>query len=300
MRRFSLAFALLSVAAANASDDVTGSEDTDLFERFPRSWIVDYEATNESRSYTFVIGPVEKIRREVRIEDVARVDGKLTQITYRLPDGTRLDEAIAHTQAQLDSKGWQGVFTCNGRDCGRSAVWANDVFRVASLASPNSSQFYAASVVRAGDDTRLLSAYVVQRGNRRVYIHMDLVESVTGLALTTNEAVPEQLARSGIAVIESVVPRDDGTIPADGMEKIDAVAAALNRFDTVYAVCHVYGSKQPEALLEASTRCAAVVAERLVEQGVDALPFGAGPFAPRDTLAVPRVELVVPRLLRGD
>ena len=296
-----LACTALGMATTAAEPDLPGSTDPPEFPRLPGAWIVAFSPAEAVRGHEFITGPVDKIRRDVRIDNSLRLSGTLTRVTWRAPDGTRLADAVAHFRDLALAAGGELVFECGGRDCGRSTVWANHVFAVPVLAAPNRTQHYLA-VAMPGDDAGLLAAiYVVQRGNRRVYAHVDAFAPAAGsvVEFDRNRDLAQVLARHGHAVIDGVTPGRLGRLPAEALATLEGIAPSLAAFaDQLYVVCHVGGSAPMEALLARSTACAEEAAAKLAEGGVSAVAFGAGPLLPRDDASPERVELVSPQRLR--
>lgn len=300
-RRALAATALLAAAPAGAQD-VAGAEDPPAFERFPGAVIVASRHA-DLRDYEFVTGRVERSRRERRVDRSVRVPANVRRVTYQTPPGTRLEEVVEHYRAAL--AGTDEVFACRGRDCGRSTAWANDVFQVKELVAPDAAQFYVAA---AGED-ELVAVYVVQRGNRRVYAHVEFARGSGIGALAQGESMPpaqdfsgavgngvaNALLRERFAILPDVVPDESGGLDRAAGEALEATAAevaALGR--KVYVVCHLGGEEEAEAAVERSLHCAQAAALRLQAGGVDAAPFGAGPMLPRPGAPPARVELVVP------
>ena len=248
------------------------------------------------RAHQFITGPVDKIRRDVRIEKSVRVAGDLERRTYRIPSHERPDEIFEYYQSEIAARGGTIVFDCRGADCGRSTVWANDVLGIPVLAAPINSQFYLAARV-PGDATRLLAVYVVQRGNRRIYAHVEWLATDADITFDANRDLSDELARRGWTIVEGVNPdRRSGTLDSDALAELDRVAATLRSFarEDLVVVCHLGGSPDVAGLIERSTRCATSAAERLTEAGLKATPFGAGPLMPRPDRANERVEIVRP------
>ena len=300
-RGLGLGALLVAGVPLHGAEDVPGSSDPAGIERYPRSWIVEYEERPAS-PYPFVTAPVDRIKREVRMEAV-RVQGPLRRITYRMPDQTRLDDVIAHYEARVAEISPGIVFSCKGPDCGRSTIWANQVFEVAELAAPNRNQFYLAAPVSVDGGTQLVAVYAVQRGNRRVYAHLDIVVPDGPVSFGANRSLAESLARNGFAVVDGVVPDEAGALGEAGLERLAEAAGALGPFqgETVHVVCHVYGSAPVEELATAAERCAAEAAGAVAEQGgVTTVAHGLGPIAPRNGGATSRIELVLPYRLRSD
>ena len=285
-----VAAGVLVCAPAWAQTDLEGSGDPDGFDRFPGSWIVEYSPSTSVRAYEFITGKVARIRREVRIEQSMRVGADLVRVTYRMPDGTRLNDVVAHYESVVDDLGAQIEFNCRGLDCGLSTIWANQVFGVKELAAPDAAQVYVAAVDTAA--SRLISIYMAQRPNRRVYAHVDvaLTEGLqTGLSA---DDVVEALESKGFAVLGDAAPDDAGSLDEADLQALDELASALGEFEgEVFVVCHVGGS-DPERAVTQSQGCAETAAARLKAGGVDAAGFGAGVFAPRDGASASRLELV--------
>ncbi len=281
----------LTVAIA---EDLPGAVEPDGLDRFPRAWIIAFDWERELAPREFVVSSVEKIRRELLIERKLRLEATALRVTYQVPEGTPRQEVVAHYQQAL---GPQALFTCHGRDCGRSNDWANQVFGQAILYGPDADQFYIAAD-RGGE---LISVYVIERGNQRVYVHVEALQPLTAVESIINPTLVEDLAGNGFAVVEGVRPRRDGSIPDPGLGTLAALAPRLGSFErlTLYVVCHLYGPEAAALLLERSGTCAEAARDELKRRLLgDVAPvlvaFGAGPLLPRASGAVARIELVLP------
>ena len=283
-----------------AAADLPGASDLEGLERFPRAWIVAYSRDDDFAPREFVVSAVEKIRRELRIERKLRLDATALRITYQVPAGTPLDEVIAHYRRAL---GANALFSCRGRDCGRSNGWANQVFRQAILYGPEANQFYLAAD-RGGE---LVAVYVIERGNRRIYAHVEALQPREAVEVAANATLVEDLTAQGFAALEGVRPRRDGSIPDEGLATLGAVALRLGSFErlTLHVVCHLYGPEDTAALLRNSQSCARTAQSRL-QAGLPGaaapvlVPFGAGPLLPRADGANARIELVLPHRHQRD
>ena len=280
----------LALALVVGAEDQEGAADVPGIVRFPNSWIVAYAPPTLVRGYEFVTGRVDRSQRDRRIDSSRRVAGELVRATYRTPTGTRYEDVVAHYQALVADQDGEVVFTCRGRECGRSTVWANDVFGVKELVAPDSAQFYLAAALA----DRLLAIYVVQRGNRRVYAHLDVARTEDAAQSAPAPGVAGLLSRQGFAVLADVIPASDGALDAADMEALAAhakqLATAAER--TLHVVCHLPGSV--DSALALSRQCAQRAAAGLRDGGVQAVPFGAGPLLPRPNVPPARLELVVP------
>jgi hypothetical protein len=293
---------LLMVAAALASEaDVAGSRDPAGIDRFPRSTIVDYTADGEVRPRAFVPHRLEPLRSGRGDPGaVPHFDGALESATYRIPEGSTVVEVAAHYRAQPEG----GIlYQCASRECGRSNEWANVVFGKPVLYGPDANQRYLAWESQG----RLVAVYVIERGNKRVYAHVQVLEPAEGAlratALGANMLIARRLAAQGWSVIDGVVPDADGHLPASAAAVLGAVGPALAELagKELYLVCHLYDrSRTVDALRTAATRCAdagvALLAESL-PAGVKVSGLGIGPLSPRGAAPASRLELVAPALI---
>ena len=290
----------LTPSLAAAAADMPGAADLPGLDRFPRAWIIAYERQDEFAPREFIVSAVEKIRRELHIEQKLRLDATAVRITYQIPTGVPLSEVIAHYEQALAA---DALFNCRGRDCGRSNVWANQVFGQAILYGPEANQFYIAADVGG----ELVSAYVIERGNRRIYAHVESLQPRQAVEAVTNAELTEALAGNGFAAIAGVRPRRDGSIPDADLATLRGLSPRLRIFErqTVHVVCHLYGPEETALMLERSTACAKGASDALGEgidtsAGPNLIPFGAGPLLPRAGGAVSRIELVLPHRQQRD
>ena len=288
-----LAWLALPLAAAfsQAAPDIDGAADPAGLARFPGSWIMAHSASDEPRSYEFVTGRVDRSRRDLRIDAGQRLTAQLVRVTYQAPEGTRLHDVVDHYRGLIADRQAAVAFECEGRDCGRSTAWANGVFGVKELVAPDASQFYLAATF----DDRLAAIYVVQRGNRRVYAHVDLAR---GEKLAEGSAdLVDRLLQRGFAVLP-VAPDATGRLDGAALAALDEIAAQLAGIGsrTLAVVCHLDGAA--EFSIPPSQACAEQAAERLRAAGLGVAGFGGGALLPRPGAAARRLELVLPNAER--
>ncbi|MGH1463122.1 MAG: DUF4892 domain-containing protein [Neptuniibacter sp.] len=155
-----------------AGSDINNSSDYNRLERFPASNIVQYKQS-KNQDYRLILGGLAKINGVLRAEKEQRLSGRLTQITYRIPENHSSDEAFEYVNAQIRNQGGKELFRCSGRDCGSSNQWANNIFRYFRLYGVDSSQSFASFQL----DDAYISVYAVKRGNKRVYLRLDILET---------------------------------------------------------------------------------------------------------------------------
>ena len=290
------AAAMLCLGAPAVAADVDGAEDPPVAARFPGSTIVAFQPETRQRSYEFVTGRVDRSSRDLRVDRGERVQATLSRITYLTPEGARFDDVAGHYRSIVAGLDAEVAFTCRGRDCGRSTVWANDVFGVKELVAPDAAQFYLAATT----NDAVLAIYVVQRGNRRVYAHVDYARTEGDLRNALDAAaqpgadLAEALAERGYVVLRDVEPNATGELAPAALDALDAAASALATLGerTIYLVCHLDGEAQ--AALRSARKCAALAVQRFHAAGLDARPFAAGALLPRPGERGRRIELVLP------
>jgi len=282
----------LTGAVVQAGEDMAGARDPAGIPRYPRSWIVEYALEEDGAPRKFIVKRVDRIRRDLRVQDLRRVDADLEAATYQIATGTRLEDVVAHYKSSIDG---EVLFSCSGRDCGRSNDWANQVFHQAILYGPDVNQRYLA--LQRGN--QLLALYIIERGNKRVYAHLQVLSVVDGDALSS-VGMLARLADKGWALIPGLAPLPDGQLPEDAAGLLVGIAGELESLtgETLYVVCHLSGAGLTATLLSASQECADQAATVLNAQftttGPELRGLGVGPLAPRRATPGSRLEIVDP------
>ncbi len=188
MRLVKLSLTLFWLLSGSVSAEPYGAADYPDIKRFPYSDIVQYSNAAES-DYRFILGGLEKVNGVLRPEKEERVEGQLTQITYQIPENHLASEAFDFYLDQIKALGAEVLFECQGRACGSSNHWANDIFGYFRLYGPDVGQSYAA----ARADKRYFSLYSITRGNKRVFTRLEVVEA-------PGTSVPVPSAASVVAI----------------------------------------------------------------------------------------------------
>lgn len=298
----------LTLASTRLYADVAGSSDYASFQRFPGATIVDYRQ-EPSTVYNLPLGRMQRAAGTVAPSRAERFQGHLRRITYEIPDGFPAAEVFAFYREQLLSQGQQALFSCQGRGCGSSNFWANDVFNNRILYGPETNQYYLASTYQGvSDDAQVAgyaALYVVTRANRRMYAHIDFLELPAQLAAeqreglnTTPQALEQRLMRERTVVITGLGFDDNDELVND--EGIGLIVDVLRRnaLLEVYVVGHLQDSGSLSELQARSAQRAQTVIDRVAAAGIDAdrmQAHGLGPLAPtcRPGPCGQRIELVL-------
>lgn len=292
---------LLVQQALAQSGDVAGASDYPGLARFPGATIAEYSVQNNA-NYRLALGRLQRVNGRVTAGREERVQGALTRITYQIPSGFSGAETFAHFM-QLIEPGNSELFRCQGRACGSSNFWANDILGNRVLYGPEQEQFYAAvaSSNAAGEDIRYIVLYVITRGNRSVYAHLDIVDVAMADPLEapqTPESLMARLQQEG-----SVIVRGIGFDADDSMEESEGLALVARALQLapqlqVYVVAHLRGTEEFDVLLARSQQRAEQVVEWLVQAGVAVERMqaqGLGPLSPACAQAPcsERIEIVL-------
>ncbi len=283
----------LNVGVSQASVDVSGSEDIAELKRYPNSWIAEYSRALVPE-YRLALGTMKKVNAVVAPEAVEYIAGELTRITYRIPSGRSSEEAFSWFQRQLESLPHEKLYSCDGRRCGSSNQWANSQFGIARLYGVDREQHYLALRLKQAEEP-VIAMYSVRRGNRRVYMHLDIIRTKASAGLLTADELRFRLQR-GERV--SVSDRDWSE------EELSSMASAIGSLlverpsSDIWLVGH-QSRRGPYVRLQNDARALAELLKvSLVGLGIDESrlrTFGVGPLAPAYDPAVPenRIELLV-------
>jgi hypothetical protein len=273
--------------------DVAGSSDYAGFERFPGSQIVDYRAENNA-VYSLALGRMQRAAGRVAPSQYERFQGYLRRITYEIPDGFTAQETFNHFRNQLLGPNQRELFNCQGRDCGSSNFWANDLFGNRILFGPENGQFYMASTYQGELQQDAVNGYaalyVVTRANRRLYAHIDFLELPASVAaeqraaqIINPQALSARLQQDGMAVVPGLVfNEEDELVNSEGLVLLEAVLTADSLLN-VYIVGHLQAEASLDVQVQRSRTRAELVRDRLIAAGIATdriLAQGVGPLAP--------------------
>jgi hypothetical protein len=140
---------------------------------FPQSTL-ENTVRIESSGHLILFSPLREVNNEIRSETMARLpvdgEGRLYQIAR---DSSR-ERARDHYLGILRQREAQILFDCTGIRCGRSNVWANQVFGQSVLLGRDATQDYlVAGTVAENGERWLTLIYTVTRGNLREYVWVE-------------------------------------------------------------------------------------------------------------------------------
>ncbi|WP_062062130.1 DUF4892 domain-containing protein [Cellvibrio sp. OA-2007] len=173
---------------------------------------VIFQSNADADEYLLALGSYKKIAGSWRVDRQQRLSGRLARYTLELPEGHSASNGFDFYLDQLQNFNFRELYHCNGRDCGTSNSWANNHFKIQLLYGLDQFQQYGAYEVTTADETPFYVAlYAVQRGNKRVYLQLDVlhVDSVIELGIASSpESIIKSLLASGYYVFPDFVAGD--------------------------------------------------------------------------------------------
>lgn len=251
----------LLASTANAAD-FPGSSDFDALPRYPQSEIVAFKE-EKVLERTYPLDSIRRISGRLRMADQVRAGGQLTAVTYQLPAVHTGIEAFERARSRLLDDGAELLFWCEGRECGSSSLWANEIFERSALYGPDARQAYLLARL-PGDSDRLMAVYGVTRGNGRPYLQVEQFnpDAPLGVILPNPATLLRQLKTTG----ELWLPR----LPEEPTAEWGALLANVLRLDSTMRVVLVGkgAAAWQEALTHERIRARRMEAEVSDENGL--------------------------------
>lgn len=144
-----------------------------LLEPFPEAR-VEARVPISSPSHRVMLSPVREVNDQIRSRSMIRVGVDGTALLQQVNAESSRGEARQWYRRRLQDLEARILFQCEGRDCGRSNVWANQIFGQATLYGRDADQDYLVAASRqAGGTVKLFVLYTVTRGNQRDYLWLE-------------------------------------------------------------------------------------------------------------------------------
>ena len=233
----------------------------------------------------FALSSIKKVNARWRIDTVKSLTGQLHKNTFEVTEltATEVAQQIKNDAAGLN---WSVQFQCAGLACGTSYAWATQVFSDKLLDGVDALQYYWVWKTPAG----WARIYVVERGNKRVYLHSQLVvESSAAVDSNLESSSLKQWQQQGFAEWEftniDALTNDQITPLLQWLKDSGGVGFAV--------VGHSDVRGDIEVLKARSLQNANKVADQLktLQPELNIQTYGLGPLAPRIGKGA-RIEIV--------
>jgi outer membrane protein OmpA-like peptidoglycan-associated protein len=285
----SVLLAAVAVGAARAQE----SADHPLVGRYEGSEI-EAHVTRAFDEYVLPVGALQ----DGEFAETLRVEGEVTWIGYRVPDGRSTLEVFRNYQEHLSGRGFEELFVCESIDaCGywfADRVFDTDPERYLHAADTGADEgvrYLAAR--RSGAGGEAYAQIVVYDDGNDVWTRVRVIEPEareTDMIVVEADEMAQAVSAEGRVVLQGVhFETDEATIRPESEPQLEALAEFLSDHpDTdVFVVGHTDTQGTLEHNLELSQRRAAAVVEALTSEydvSPDRLePRGVGPLAPAAT-----------------
>ncbi|MDC0661885.1 DUF4892 domain-containing protein [Marinobacter sp. SS21] len=267
-----------------------------LIEPFPLA-SPETETRIQSQAHRVLLSPVREVNDEIRSESVARVPVSGLGLLLKIDIDSNRREAREYYRSALAALGANILFECSGRACGRSNVWANQIFGQAILYGRDANQDYLAAVVQQGETNYLILVYTVTRGNYREYAWTEQLE------LGANAVVPGLGGANGRVRGPLIVPWTGGFTyrfewDATDRRRLNEWAASSGADVVIISHSTIKSDESLAESMQRATNAAEAMSALLQKSGISLeqqRQVIAGPTIPSDdpARAGDRVELVV-------
>ncbi len=263
---------------------VSEGQDHPLLSRFPGAIIV----RQSSMEFDALLIPLGKATGINEFETSTRAEGKITRLTYEMPEGHSTLEVFRSYQQALVKNGFEVLFSCSMSECGPHLNFQK--LERPFIIAQDHRYLAAKGTLPQGEVYVTVRVYTTARQNPPVRAMIGIAETqpMEEKLITVNAtAMAEAIKSSGhIAVYGIYFDTDKADIKPGSETTLEEMAKFLkeNPQLKVYIVGHTDNVGNLSYNLELSQRRAEAVVQALVARynvGVQRLvPKGVGPFSP--------------------
>jgi OOP family OmpA-OmpF porin len=271
-------FLLVVFPVLVVAQDIRDSQDHPLISRYPGQTIMRFDV-KEFDPYNLVLS----VDKSGAPDKVKKLEGKVTRIFYRNPQGRSTTEIFRNFEDGLRRGGAQILFACAGNDCGTPIRWT-PVNGVRSMGSQIDNRYVAARAMKAGAEV-FVSVFVGGQSTQLDVIEVKPMEA--GLVTVDADALSAGIDAEGhIAVYAILFDTGQSTLKPESKAAIAEIAKLLkNRMQLkLFVVGHTDSTGSFESNMRLSRDRAAAVTQSLVsDHGIAATRLtaqGVGPLAP--------------------
>lgn len=288
----------LLITPAGFAEDVEGSKDHPMVSRYEGSSIVDYDF-RAFDSYEILLGKVKRDPEnpsEKIAESSENLEGKVTKISYYLPEDRSTLEVFRNYEDALKAAGFEIIFTCANKECG-GRDFNNKVVEYKSGFGDNYSdqRFLAAKLTRDEGDV-YVSLYTVKNTSgggpdrNHIYTEVDVIEVAPmqeAMVTVDASAMAEEIFETGsISIYGILFDFDKADIKPESASTIKEIVTLLNNNPDLKLF--IVGHTDNKGSLDYNTnlsqkRAEAVVAVLVSEHGIESsriTPKGLAFLAP--------------------
>ena len=280
------------------AEDVAGSSDHPMVSRYDGSSITDYDY-REFDEYEILLGkvihdPEDSSNKIAKFSE--DLEGKVTKISYYLPEDRSTLEVFRNYENALKSAGFEILFTCSGEECGGRKFNHKVVEYKAGFGDNYSEQRFLAAKLARDEGDVYVSLYTVKNtggggpDRNHLYTQVDVIEVAPmqeAMVTVDANAMAEEIFETGsISIYGILFDFDKADIKPESAATIKEIATLLNNNPDLklFIVGHTdnKGSLDYNTNLS-QTRAEAVVAVLVSDHGIESgrvTPKGLAFLAP--------------------
>lgn len=301
MRTFLMSLGVVLVAASVQAADIKGSKDHPLLPRYDGSEILRYKQ-EAFTDYKLAIAPIKNYGgKDKNANSVTPLEGKFTQIAYKMPEGRSSLEVFRNYEQALKKAGFETMFSCERETCGGrnfSLAIAGDPLYMLFGDQQADQRYVAARLKRAEGDV-YASLYVIMHRSGggplkdRALALLEITEAKPmeeRMVVVESSAMQRDIASQGRVAIHGILfDFDKDTMRSDSKPQLDEIAKLLKAQPElkVLIVGHTDSKGALDYNRDLSHRRARSIVESLSrEHGIVAArmtPLGVGMAAPMAT-----------------
>ncbi|WP_097461591.1 DUF4892 domain-containing protein [Mangrovitalea sediminis] len=238
------------------------------------------ETSVKDADYRIFLSSVKQINDELRGDRVIRVPVEGRVRFYRINQDDSPTRVVEHYQTWLRDHRAQMLFGCDGRDCGPSRLWANQVFQTADLYGSDDQQYYRVALWRDAQGQRVLSViYVVRRGDLGIRVR------VGELLLPPKAVLPGITAEEGRRIGPIVVPWHGGLtthfdLDVETTRELKALADKYPQAEFVVVGYTALDQQSLSQMMARARQAANAFADLLQARGIDRSRIQVVPVGP--------------------
>lgn len=230
----------LFITPAGFAEDVEGSKDYPMVSRYEGSSIVDYDF-REFDSYEILLGKVKRDPEnpsDTIAESSENLEGKVTKISYYLPEDRSTLEVFRNYEDALKAAGFEILFTCANNDCGGRDFNHKVVEYKSGFGDNYSDQRYLAAKITRDEGDVYVSLYTVKNTSgggpdkNHIYTEVDVIELAPmqeAMVTVDANAMAEEIFETGsISIYGILFDFDKADIKSESAATIKEIATLLN------------------------------------------------------------------------
>ena len=294
-------FLVLLISQVSFAEDVAGSSDHPMVSRYGGSSINDYDY-REFDEYEILLGKVVSAPGEPdnsRAESSENLEGKVTKISYYLPEDRSTLEVFRNYEDALKAAGFEILFTCSNKECG-GRKFNHKVIEYKHGFGDNyyDQRFLAAKLPRDEGDI-YVSLYIVKNttgggpDRNHIYTQVDVIEVAPmqeAMVTVDADSMAEEIFETGsISIYGILFDFDKADIKPESAATIEEIATLLNNNPDLklFIVGHTDNKGSLDYNMNLSQKRAGAVVDVLItEHGIETsrlTPKGLGFLAPVDS-----------------